>query len=418
MKKNKATKILLSGGSFSGNLGAQAMYDSIIDELREHISEIEVSVLSKYPEDDKEGCKQRGYKLIPFPTTKQLVVGGLFYIFGGLLKLVHLPYRWLAGKTLKPYFENDILVDASGIAFTDDRSFTNVLINALWFLPAIVSGIPIVKVSQTLGPYKKWYVKIFSNMVLKHVDYIVCRGKQSFDYTNQYLKKENVYNLPDTAFCLKPADERITDDLLGALQVKRNEYIAVGPSFVMRDYLEKGVYAQIFAETINKLNEQNNMPFVFVPHSWKHSEKLGVDSVNDDYTVCRDIVWLLNQDVKYSIVDHEMSAREFKSIIGNAYLTIGSRYHFLIAALSSGVPSMALGWSHKYKELFGEFQVEEYVLEYKNMALENVLLLAKQLLNNRDELFAKINILLPSVKAQSAENEKLVVKCLSEKGKI
>ena len=391
------------------------MYDSVIDELRGSLPELEISVLSKYPEDDQKGCRQRGYTLIPYPTTKQLIVGGLFYLFGGLLKFLHLPYRWLAAGPLKAYFENDILVDASGISFTDDRTFANVLINALWFLPAVISGIPSVKVSQSLGPFTKWYVKLFSNLTLKHVDYIVCRGKQSYDYTTAYLQKENIYNLPDTAFCLRPENDENTAALLNSLKIQKAAYIVVGPSFVMRDFLGEGVYTRIVADTLNQLSTKTAIPFVFVPHSWNHSKKLGVDSVNDDYSVCCDIIRQLNPDVRYSIVDHEMSARECKSVIGNAYMAIGSRYHFLIAALSSGVPAMALGWSHKYRELFREFQSEEYVLEYQDMTQEKVVQLAQKLLCNRDVLYTKINELLPDVKKRSAKNEKLIIKCMKER---
>ena len=114
MTNNRTIRVLLTGCSFSGNLGGSAMYDSVIDELRGSLPELEISVLSKYPEDDQKGCRQRGYTLIPYPTTKQLMAGGAFYLFGGLLKFLHLPYRWLAAGPLKAYFENDILVDASG----------------------------------------------------------------------------------------------------------------------------------------------------------------------------------------------------------------------------------------------------------------------------------------------------------------
>lgn len=35
-------------------------------------------------------------------------------------------------------------------------------------------------------------------------------------------------------------------------------------------------------------------------------------------------------------------------------MVIGSRYHSLVAALSCGVPCIAIGWSHKYAELMAE----------------------------------------------------------------
>ena len=407
MKKTNV-KVLMSGGSFSGNKGAEAMYDSIIDELAGYYESIDVSILSKYPEDDKRGCDERGYRLVHFSTVEQLIYGGLFYIIGGALKKLHLPYEWMAGNRIKPFFENDVLIDASGIAFTDDRSFANVLINALWFLPALVTEIPIVKVSQTLGPYQKRYVRFFSELVLRRVKIIICRGQRSYDYTQLYLGTENIYNCPDTAFCLKTCDDTETAKLLNDYGLKANQYITVGPSFVMRDFLKPGEYAEIVSESINRLHVNTDNIFVFVPHSWRHSDKIGVDSINDDISVCREIIDKLNPDVKIVLIDREMSAREFKSIIGNSYMAIGSRYHFLIAALSSGVASLAMGWSHKYNELFREFDIEEYVMGYQDMNKQAVSDMVMKLFANCEEVADCIRNKLPHVIQRSRMNEKLI----------
>ena len=90
--KNKTVKVMLCGASLSGNLGGQAMYDAIIDELSKSVK-LEVTIVSKYPEDDRLGCEERGYKLLPFPTVKQFFLGGLFYCIGNVFKFLHLPYK-------------------------------------------------------------------------------------------------------------------------------------------------------------------------------------------------------------------------------------------------------------------------------------------------------------------------------------
>ena len=412
MSKDSKVRILMCGGALKGNMGAPAMYDSIIDEMSKHIPEPEVTVLSKYPNDDKEECTNRGYRMIAFPTIRQLIDGGCFFVFGGFLKLLHLPFHWLAKKNaaLEAYFSNDILIDASGISFTDDRSFSNILINTLWFLPAIVSGIPMVKMSQSMGPFEKGYVKSLGRLVLNRLDFIVCRGDRSYELTKAFLKKKNIYNLPDTAFCLKPAEDR--ERLLNNYGLAEGEYIAVGPSFVMRDYFEKGVYSDIVSNALNRITELTDRKLLFVPHSWIHSAQLGADSVNDDLTVCREVASKLDRK-DYVIISDEMSARQLKAMI---YMAIGSRYHFLIAALSSGVPSMALGWSHKYRELFKEFGIDEYVLEYSGMDLAVVQSMAEKLFAHRDEVKEKIDENLDDVKQRSAMNEKLVVELLEKKG--
>jgi colanic acid/amylovoran biosynthesis protein len=48
-----------------------------------------------------------------------------------------------------------------------------------------------------------------------------------------------------------------------------------------------------------------------------------------------------------------------KKFISEARLLVGSRYHALVAALSTGVPVVALGWGHKYDMLLEDFGVPE-----------------------------------------------------------
>lgn len=411
-------RVLLCGGTLTGNLGGPAMYDSIVDELKKYNLEIEVTILSKYPNDDKAECEIRGYNMVAYPTMSQLVIGGSFFVLGSILKLLHIPYHWMAKKGgLDAYFVNDIMIDTSGISFSDDRSFSNVLINTLWFLPAIVSGIPMVKMSQSMGPYNKWYVKLLGKIVLNRLEFMVCRGEKSYKLTKAFLKKDNIYNLPDTAFCLEPLIGNEKDELLRRYQLISGEYIAVGPSYVMRDYFDKGVYSDIVAEALNNIVRISKRKIIFVPHSWIHSAQVGADTINDDLAVCKEIASKMDTE-SYEIVSEGMSARHMKALIGSAYMTIGSRYHFLIAALSSGVPSMALGWSHKYRELFREFDIDEYVLEYTEMNCEKVKEYVAKIYENRDVVKEKIEEKLSDVIKRSANNEKYVFDFLKQKGLV
>lgn len=177
----------------------------------------------------------------------------------------------------------------------------------------------------------------------------------------------------------------------------------------MRDFMGDQTYSDILAKAINDLLGKIDMRVVFVPHSWKHSDRIGVDSVNDDISVCREVAGKLNKEIDVLIISDEMNAHEFKSIIGSSYMAIGSRFHFLIAALSSGVPATALGLSHKYHELFREFDLEEYVLRYEDMNEKNLSDMICKLFDNIEQVKKQINDQLPDVIKRSKMNERLVV---------
>jgi colanic acid/amylovoran biosynthesis protein len=51
-----------------------------------------------------------------------------------------------------------------------------------------------------------------------------------------------------------------------------------------------------------------------------------------------------------------------KRYLGASRFVVGSRYHALVSSLSQGVPTVAIGWSHKYEMLLAEYRQEHNLL--------------------------------------------------------
>lgn len=52
-----------------------------------------------------------------------------------------------------------------------------------------------------------------------------------------------------------------------------------------------------------------------------------------------------------------------KYILKNSSFVVGSRFHALVSALSSGTPAIGTSWQHKYRHLFDEYDCAEFLIE-------------------------------------------------------
>ena len=99
-----------------------------------------------------------------------------------------------------------------------------------------------------------------------------------------------------------------------------------------------------------------------VPHDMRRD----LTPLIDDRALC-DMVALGISSPMARAVTTLASARDLKAMIGCCELVVGSRFHALVAALSQGIPVVAVGWAHKYPELLSEFSLEEYVFDAREL---------------------------------------------------
>lgn len=408
----KKDKFLLCGGCFAGNMGGDAMYETFIHQVKEINPDNKISVLTKYPKDEVKICRERGYKVFKFTTIDRVLLGIPFFIIGSFLKFFHLPHKWLAVGSLKQYYENDLLVDFSGISFSDFRGFLDLIINVTWFLPAYVSGIPIIKMSQSLGTYQKLSVRFCAKYCLKRIHIIVARGDKSYNATKELLPmKKLIYNLPDVAICLPAASLDIKESILKSVGLENKKYVVLSPSIVVDERAGEKFYRGIIKKIIQEVHQLTGYPVLLVPHTRSISKAAGVDSASDDLTVCCDIEnYFKNSDIPVKLLTKRYDAKELKSVIAGAEFIIGSRYHSLIASMSSGVPSLALGWGHKYYEMFELFGMEEFAFEYHDFDEERIVRKVKELAEQYREIRRLIEEKLPGIKKESSKNVQLALK--------
>lgn len=409
MHKN-TYEVVLCGACMSGNIGGPALYISFAEELQKHLPQARFTVLSKYLQEDAPACKKLGWKICDMRTQKQLLQGLFIGFLASLLRMLHLPYKWLFRGDFAAYLTGDVLVDMSGISFTDHRPGTGILINSLWFIPALGTGIPIVKASQAMGPFKKTHIRLASLFFLKRIQLVIARGAKSEQYLKELLPSHNIYQLPDSAFSLIAADKEKVNNLLSQAGVPEDiPYCVFGPSHVISLYAdskENNKYVESMASVAQWILEESKMHIVLLPHESKNI-------IEDDHAVCKAIAKRLNYSDRVHIIPPITDPKLAKGLCARAAIAVGSRFHFLVATLSSGVPSLAIAWSHKYFEMMQTLGQEDMVISHEQTSVDSLLQQFKRLWDERDSRKKMIESLKPNVITAAKNNAAWVAELLT-----
>ena len=83
----------------------------------------------------------------------------------------------------------------------------------------------------------------------------------------------------------------------------------------------------------------------------------------DDRHLCRLLHSALGRPERCFFHPGYLSAEDSAGLIGACELLLGSRFHSLVFGLSQGVACVAVGWSHKYRELLKPFGLQDMVVD-------------------------------------------------------
>ena len=159
---------------------------------------------------------------------------------------------------------------------------------------------------------------------------------------------------PDPAFYLIPKKREIPfnegDKIVG---------INISPH-IMRCENEQGMAYENYRELIRYILRKTDYKIMLIPHVvWKR---------NDDRLVNRKLYDDFGQNSRIAMID-DCGCEELKYVISRCSLFVGARTHATIAAYSSGVPTLVVGYSVKARgiarDLFGT--AEHYVLPVQNL---------------------------------------------------
>lgn len=232
---------------------------------------------------------------------------------------------------------------------------------------------------------------------LRRYDLIVAR--ESLTYEAVCKVNSNTVLAPDPAFFMQPQSG------CGA-QSRTGNCIGINLSpYILTCETNCGLAYQNYRELISYLLTRTDSESALIPHvGWER---------NDDRKVLRQLYESFGRHERLILVE-DHPAPELKFLISQCRMFVGARTHATIAAYSSGVPTLAVGYSVKARgiarDLFGS--EEHYVLPVQSLKRPEELTEAFCRLQDREaEIRARLQAVLPAYLA-SAEQAKCALEAL------
>lgn len=313
-------------GTGTHNRGAELMAIAIAERMRAAFKDVRLVVGSKFGDFSARGRHD-------FLTTWD-VDGG--YRAKAVFTVLRFGGEWARSVlgVIDPA-EVDVVLDASGFAFSDQ--WGPGAARHLWHKMNRPERRRqrLILLPQALGAFENPEVLAASRQLFGRAEFVCARDAHSFEAAERVGGARRLLQFPDFTLGVRslrhdgfPVPER---------------FAAIVPNYRMLDKTGSAdAYIAFLKESISGLRQHGMNP-VFVLHDAKEDRR--VIQRFDDIPV------LTHSD-----------PRVLKGLLGRAELVIGSRFHALVSSLSQGVPCLGVGWSHKYPELFRDFEVEDLLL--------------------------------------------------------
>lgn len=323
-------KIEIKGVEFN-NKGAELMLHSIVQQLDSKFDKYQLvlspGTLLPYEKRAKLGAWQKfSFKFFGIDWTG---LGNLFPQFI-VNQLKH--FGIVVEKDI------DLVLDASGFAY-GDKWENKVISQTVSQINRLCKyKIPYVFLPQAFGPFTNGSNNKLMKEAISGSDIVFARDKQSLKILQELASdKSKVELFPDFTPLSTLTEVNISKKL-------PEKFVCIIPNSKMLNNKAddfKQSYIQLLSNIIQNVKSQGLTP-VILNHEGKK-----------DRDLCLELINSYKDDI---IFFDGLESLEIKKIIGLSFFCFSSRFHGCISGLSQGVPTFATSWSHKYEELYEDYQ--------------------------------------------------------------
>lgn len=409
--------VVLLGATLTGNRGAESMLQAAVQRIAELEPRVRFTLLSLYPRADSGENRNPALCIVPFSALHMVFVAWPLAVLAGLAARVRLPVGPLLWtRALRSLRSADLAIDLSGISFVDGRG-PILLYNVLVVLIPALLGTPLLKYAQALGPFRHALNRYCARWLLPHTAGVAARGRITREFLEQLdLPAGRVRSCADAAFALRvePAALRVVEPLLRHAAFEGPVVCVAASSVVDGLCRQRGVaYVETVAAFIRRLIDRKGYGVCLLAHSARPGR---TSPKNNDLPVCRAIHERVGR-ARCLFPSENLDAQALRAVIGRSRLLVASRFHAMISGLAMAVPTMLIGWSHKYAEVLEAFELEGYALDYAELTEDKLWALFERLERDEEQVRQCIRRQLPAVERAALKNAEWAVELLAGRGR-
>ena len=344
---NNLTLILAGNGSYS-NRGCEAILRGTTALLRNQLGECHF-ISNYFP---SEGCRDAEFEADPevlhhpFPLLKRYslpwfeerVARKIFHQPNNIIQVSRVFRRSLQdGKAV-------LMLGGDNYSFDYGDSDIYFSLSRL----AVEAGVPVTIWGASIGPfssnpsYEQWAAK-----ELCKIDLICARETATQEYLSSIGVTKNVVLTADPAFFLQPSACTLPSKITKILS---DRCIGLNLSPLLYKYVKPAgsetklsAWIKVAADIVNCLLNKVSLPILLIPHVTSEVGYLE----RDDFLFLSKVAQLLNEPERVIVLDPNLNASQTKWVIGQVSAFAGARTHSTLAAISSCVPTICIGYSMK-----------------------------------------------------------------------
>lgn len=343
------------------NRGCEAIIRSTIGVLNKTFKEVEVTLATKNYETDSKYKVKNINKIIPHKKIKKYSFEWFVLIFvSRILNKKIEGYTWVDREVVNESQINDVAFSIGGDNYCYSKPYG---------LFGIDKGI-----KKSKRPLVFWGCSIEPTSIddemlkdLELFDLITTRESITYDFLIERGLTQNTKLYPDPAFTLEPQYVKIP------FAIDRLNVVGINISPLIQEFdNSENITYKNYDYLINYIINKTDMTVLLIPHVYCPTTN-DLESLTTLYNTYKDTG-------RVFIINDKCNCSQLKYMISKCKFFIAARTHASIAAYSSCIPTLVVGYSVKAKgiarDIFGTY--ENYVIPVQSLYNEDDLTKAFQ----------------------------------------